>query len=105
MKNELDLQSTCRKILRNLGIKYIYHGKTHKTFYDNDKNLKGQPDLIIFYEGKTLFIEFKSKNGLLSDCQIEWQIYLEYNKFKYYIVKNIETFNIILNINKIGHIL
>lgn len=96
---ELEFQSKCRKVLRDLGIKYIYHGKTHKSFKDNDFNLVGMPDIFILYQGKTIAIEFKSEKGLLNSNQLKWRDYLLENNFKYYLIREYNRFIEVLKEN------
>ena len=58
---------------------------------------KGCPDIAIFYNGKTLFIEFKSVTGKLSEAQKS--LFPEFAKQGHtvHIVRSLEVFQQIVN--------
>ena len=55
-------------------------------------NINGWPDLNLFKDGKTIFVEFKSEIGKQSELQKYQQKQLESQGFKYYLVNNINYF-------------
>ena len=55
-------------------------------------NISGFPDSVLFKDGKTIFVEFKSEIGKQSELQKYQQKQLEYQGFKYYLVKNLNYF-------------
>ena len=55
-------------------------------------NISGFPDSVLFKDGKTIFIEFKSEIGKQSALQVYQQKQLESQGFKYYLVNNLNYF-------------
>ncbi len=55
-------------------------------------NINGMSDSILFKDGQTIFVEFKSANGLQSELQKYQQKILENQGFKYYLVNNLNYF-------------
>lgn len=65
------------------------------------KNIKcsivGFPDLSMYKNGKTVFIEFKAENGVVSELQKYQQKILESQGFQYFLVRNLKNFQEICN--------
>jgi hypothetical protein len=59
-------------------------------------NVNGWPDLNLFKDGKTIFVEFKSLIGKQSELQKYQQKQLEAQGFKYYLINNLQDFKEIL---------
>ena len=55
-------------------------------------NISGFPDSVLFKDGKTIFVEFKSEIGKQSELQKYQQKQLESQGFKYYLVNNLNYF-------------
>jgi hypothetical protein len=53
-------------------------------------NVNGFPDLTIFKDGQTIFIEFKTQIGKQSKLQEYQQQLIEAQGFKYYLVRSLE---------------
>ena len=53
---------------------------------------KGAPDLIIFWRGKTYFVELKSKKGRLKPEQKEWKKIILSQNFPFLIFRDINLF-------------
>lgn len=51
---------------------------------------KGIPDIFILYEGKLYGVEFKSKQGKLSDYQARFQFNMEKAGGKYIVARSLE---------------
>lgn len=58
--------------------------------------IAGRADMVFYYSGKAVMIEFKTEIGKQSPEQIKWQELIEKNEFKYHIVKNLEQFKKII---------
>ena len=84
---ESKLQASCMKYAK---LKGWYVLKVIKC------NISGFPDCTLFKDGQTIFVEFKSANGLQSDLQKYQQKLLENQGFKYYLVNNLIFFKEIL---------
>ena len=80
---ESQLQASCIKYAKSKG---WYVLKVIKC------NISGFPDLTIFKDGKTIFVEFKSEIGKQSELQKYQQKQLESQGFKYYLVNNLNYF-------------
>jgi hypothetical protein len=61
-------------------------------------NINGMPDILLFKDGKTLFIEVKNEIGKQSELQRYVQKQLEQQGFEYHVVKNLEDFRNIITI-------
>lgn len=65
------------------------------------KNIKcsivGFPDLSMYKNGKTVFIEFKAENGKQSEIQKYVEKQLINHGFKYFLVRNLKNFQEICN--------
>jgi len=85
--SEQELQSKCIKYAKSKG---WYVLKVIKC------NVSGFPDCTFFKDGITIFVEFKSANGLQSELQKYQQKLLENQGFKYYLVNNLIYFKEIL---------
>ena len=81
--SEQSIQSSCIKYAKSKG---WYVLKVIKC------NISGFPDLTIFKDGKTIFVEFKSEIGKQSELQKYQQKQLESQGFKYYLVNNLNYF-------------
>ena len=80
---ESKLQASCLKYAKSKG---WYVLKVIKC------NISGFPDSVLFKDGKTIFIEFKSEIGKQSELQKYQQKQLESQGFKYYLVNNLNYF-------------
>ena len=80
---ESKLQASCLKYAKSKG---WYVLKVIKC------NISGFPDSVLFKDGKTIFIEFKSEIGKQSALQVYQQKQLESQGFKYYLVNNLNYF-------------
>ena len=81
--SEQSIQSSCIKYAKSKG---WYVLKIIKC------NVNGFPDSVLFKDGKTIFVEFKSEIGKQSELQKYQQKQLESQGFKYYLVKNLNYF-------------
>lgn len=52
--------------------------------------MRGVPDIIIVRNGTVIFLEVKSKNGVLSDAQLEFQKNCILQNVRYHMVKSLE---------------
>jgi hypothetical protein len=52
--------------------------------------LRGVPDIILIKEGKAIFLEVKTKKGVLSDVQIEFSKRAILAGAEYFVVRSIE---------------
>lgn len=80
---ESKIQSSCIKYAKNDGWVVLKIIKC---------NINGMSDIILFKEGKTLFIEVKNEIGKQSEIQKYVQKLIEAQGFKYYIVRSLEEF-------------
>ena len=55
-------------------------------------NINGYPDITLFKDNLTIFVEVKSEKGVQSEIQKYVQKQLEKQGFKYYLVKSLEEF-------------
>jgi len=55
-------------------------------------NITGYPDLTLFKDNLTLFIEVKNEKGIQSEIQKYVQKQLESKGFKYFIVRSLDEF-------------
>ncbi len=53
---------------------------------------KGRSDLEFHYKGKLTFIELKTEKGTQSPDQIKWQKLVESHGFEYYVIRNLQDF-------------
>ena len=53
---------------------------------------KGRSDMVFYYKGTAIMIEFKTETGTQSPEQIVWQKKIEKARFEYYIVRNLPEF-------------
>ena len=63
-------------------------------------NINGFPDLTLFKDSLTIFIEVKNEKGIQSEIQKYVQKQLEKQGFKYYLVKSLEEFKQIIETYK-----
>ena len=80
---ESKLQASCLKYAKSKG---WYVLKVIKC------NISGFPDSVLFKDGKTIFVEFKSEIGKQSELQKYQEKQLESQGFKYYLVNNLNYF-------------
>jgi hypothetical protein len=95
--NENELQKLCEAYLFENNIIYIhlgFRGTHRKGVY---KKFKGWPDLTIFHNKKTLFIELKVDYNVLTKEQAEKRDRLMKTGHKYYTVYDFETFKKIID--------
>lgn len=59
--------------------------------------LSGVSDLIVVLKGKVIFVEVKNEKGKQSPKQILFQKQVENLGFKYYLVRNLESFKKIID--------
>ena len=81
--SEQSIQSSCIKYAKSKG---WYVLKVIKC------NISGVPDSVLFKDGVTIFVEFKSEIGKQSELQKYQQKQLEAQGFKYYLVNNLNYF-------------
>ena len=55
-------------------------------------NINGYPDITLFKDNLTIFVEVKSEKGIQSEIQKYVQKQLEKQGFKYYLIKSLEEF-------------
>lgn len=55
-------------------------------------NINGYPDITLFKDNLTIFVEVKSEKGVQSEIQKYVQKQLEKQGFKYYLIKSLEEF-------------
>lgn len=55
-------------------------------------NMNGYPDLTLFKDNKTIFIEVKNEKGIQSELQKYIQKQLEKEGFKYFLVRSLDEF-------------
>lgn len=65
--------------------------------FKNTGTLKGVSDLIVVLPNKTIFVELKTEIGKQSEFQIKFQKSIEALNQKYYLVRSLEQFKIIIN--------
>lgn len=103
---EIRLQQECFKWLWNT------HPETRRLFYANHNNPKnkiegailrtigltaGVADTTFLHNGKVYFLEFKTKTGVQSDAQKEWQRVVVNAGFFYSIIRDLEQFKTVIN--------
>jgi hypothetical protein len=55
-------------------------------------NINGYPDITLFKDNLTIFVEVKNEKGVQSEIQKYVQKQLEKQGFKYYVVRSLEEF-------------
>jgi len=63
-------------------------------------NITGYPDLTLFKDNLTLFIEVKNEKGIQSEIQKYVQKQLESKGFKYFLVRSLDEFKKIVILAK-----
>ena len=65
-------------------------------------NMNGYPDLTLFKDNKTIFIEVKNEKGIQSKIQKYVQKQLEKQGFQYFLVRSLDEFKkiVIFALNK-----
>jgi hypothetical protein len=88
---ESTLQSECNKLLKLYGVKFFHPEK------GRGKNLthrSGWPDLTICFQGgEVCFVELKTKIGVLSSEQREFQAWAVDSGYKYIIIRDKNDFH------------
>jgi len=60
-------------------------------------NMNGYPDITLFKDNKTIFVEVKNEKGIQSEIQKYIQKQLESKGFEYYLVRSLDEFkNIVI---------
>ena len=55
-------------------------------------NMNGYPDITLFKDNKTIFIEVKNEKGIQSEIQKYVQKQLESKGFQYFLVRSLDEF-------------
>jgi hypothetical protein len=55
-------------------------------------NITGYPDITLFKDNSTIFVEVKNEKGIQSEIQKYVQKQLEKQGFKYYLVRSLDEF-------------
>jgi hypothetical protein len=55
-------------------------------------NITGYPDITLFKDNSTIFVEVKNEKGIQSEIQKYVQKQLETQGFKYYLVRSLDEF-------------
>ena len=106
MKSENRIQQECymwfwntysdlRKLLfavPNGGARSAIEGKLFK----ETGVVAGVSDMIFLYKGEAYLIELKTETGTQSQLQRQWQLIVEKQGFKYYLIRNLDQFKILL---------
>ena len=107
-KNEADFQEACNKYLRDNGIMYHHRqkGRTHKPTSQNFVLINGvkmkELDLTVFTgDGVAIFIELKTKSGVLSEEQLNYINYMTSKNYKVFILRNWDEFTRVIQENVI----
>ncbi len=98
-EKESDLQSACNRLLDTNNI--FYH---HRERGSHEKRLAhdtGLPDLTIWHNRDTFFIELKKETGVIKKEQNEFMEQAISNGFQYNIIRNFHQFKILLDELKI----
>lgn len=61
---------------------------------------KGIPDLCVFINGRTLWIELKSNQGVMRKEQIEFMLMLLKNDIVSYTVRTLDQFKLVIEVNR-----
>jgi hypothetical protein len=65
---------------------------------DKAKGLqKGRSDLVFYFNSKAFMIELKTESGKQSKEQVEWQKKIENAGFKYFLCKDLSSFQNLIN--------
>lgn len=103
LKPEYILQCQCvawfKRTYPNYIIFSVPNESTHRqsTYYAKSGVLKGVSDTVVLLNDKVLFIEFKSPKGYQRPEQKAFQSKIESLNQKYYICRNLEDFQAIIN--------
>jgi len=63
-------------------------------------NMNGYPDITLFKDNKTIFVEVKNEKGVQSEIQKYVQKQLENKGFQYFLVRSLEEFKKIVIFTK-----
>lgn len=89
---EAELQREINKELKDRGIKFLHLEKGRGK---NKTHRAGFPDLMIFpSDSEVFFVELKTKKGVLSNDQIEFQSWCVLHNYFYSVIRSIETWNV-----------
>lgn len=58
---------------------------------------RGRSDMVLYYNGVATMIEFKIDNNEQSQAQIDWELAVNIQGFEYYIIRNLQEFQILIN--------
>ena len=92
---ESELQAECNKILDENKILYFHLEKGGK--FKQKKHSKGLPDLLIWHNGKSIFVELKKEGEALDKDQMDWMLWAELADIPHYVCRNINQFRIVLD--------
>jgi len=59
-------------------------------------NISGWPDITLYKNGKSIFIEVKTEIGIQSPLQAYCEKIINYNGFSYYLVRSLQEFQQII---------
>jgi hypothetical protein len=87
---ESNLQRQCNEYLDKAGILYYHRekGRSHK----QTAHSKGLPDLMIWYNGRCVFVELKTAEGVWSNEQQEWCNKANRAGISYVVVRTFDAF-------------
>jgi hypothetical protein len=94
MSYESELQTDCNELLKQCDI--LFHHK-EKGRVKHKAHSKGLPDLIIWNNGKCIFVELKRVGGKQSPDQATWEARSYKAGIPYYICTDMDRFVEILN--------
>ena len=57
----------------------------------------GVADMTFLYQGRAIFLEFKTSTGRQSQAQKDWQKTIESQGFEYHVVRSLDEFRTIIN--------
>jgi len=58
---------------------------------------RGRSDLVLYFDSKAIMIEIKTRRGIQSAAQEDWQLAVEIQGFEYFIVRSLREFQTIIN--------
>jgi hypothetical protein len=58
--------------------------------------VSGRSDMVFYYKAKAYMIELKTDVGTQSQTQKEWQELIESHGFKYYIIRSLGQFEVLI---------
>jgi len=87
---ESKLQTQCNDFLRDAGILFYHREKGRRS--KQKAHSKGFPDLAIWHNGVSIFIELKSGSNDLSDDQREWRDRAYQASVNHYVIYSFDQF-------------